>query len=250
MRGKTYSWRRQLEETGRYISDIQESRTLQDICDCLLAFAGCFGATNLLAGAIPPPSASRREQLSHVLLDAWPEDWSNRYFSSGYLYRDPTIRLVRQGCRPFTWNEVGALCNLSAVGRRIMNEATEFDLSEGFTVAFSTIERLPVGVSVAGKKLEADPIQRMAFQLVAACAFGSASVLVRGERPQKHIQLSRRQLDVLHWAAEGLTVDQIAGRLTISSNTADTHLRIVRNRLGVTSTIHAVAEAFRLGLIT
>lgn len=131
-----------------------------------------------------------------------------------------------------------------------MNEATEFDLSDGFTVAFSTIERLPVGVSIAGKKLEADPIQRMAFQLVAACAFGSASVLVRGERPRKHIQLSRRQLDVLHWAAEGLTVDQIAGRLTISSNTADTHLRIVRNRLGVTSTIHAVAEAFRLGLIS
>ncbi|MGY2996950.1 MULTISPECIES: helix-turn-helix transcriptional regulator [Mesorhizobium] len=250
MRGKTYSWRRQLEETGRYISDIQESRTLQDVCDCLLAFAGCLGATNLLAGAIPPPSASRREQLSHVLLDAWPEEWSNRYFSSGYLYRDPTIRLVRQCCLPFTWNEVGALCNVSAVGRRIMNEATEFDLSDGFTVAFSTIERLPVGVSIAGKKLEADPIQRMAFQLVAACAFGSASVLVRGERPRKHIHLSRRQLDVLHWAAEGLTVDQIAGRLTISSNTADTHLRIVRNRLGVTSTIHAVAEAFRLGLIS
>ncbi|RVD46089.1 LuxR family transcriptional regulator [Mesorhizobium sp. M4B.F.Ca.ET.169.01.1.1] len=250
MRGKAYCWRRQLEETGRYISDIQESRTVRDVCDCLLAFARCFGATNLLAGVIPPPSASRREQLSHVILDAWPEEWSNRYFSSGYLYRDPTIRLVRQCCLPFAWNEVGALCNVTGVGRRIMNEATEFDLSEGFTVAFATIERLPVGVSIAGKRLEADPTQRMAFQLVAACALGCASALVRGERPQKLIKLSPRQLDVLHWAAEGLTVDQIAGRLTISSNTADTHLRIVRNRLGVTSTIHAVAEAFRLGLIT
>ncbi|MER9136095.1 LuxR family transcriptional regulator [Mesorhizobium sp. M0830] len=203
----------------------------------------------MLAGPIPPPHALRREQLAHVLLDAWPEQWSERYFSQGYLYRDPTIQLVSRGSSPFRWSEMNQMGAVRPFGRRIMDEATEFKLCEGFTIPFATLERQVVGFSVAGEKLDPDPHDRLAFQFVAACAFGCAAILADGKRISKPVRLSPRQQDVLRWASEGLTVDQIADHLSISRNTADTHLRLVRERLGVTSTIHAVAEAFRLGLI-
>jgi LuxR family quorum sensing-dependent transcriptional regulator len=184
------------------------------------------------------------------MLAVWPEEWTTRYFSNGYLNRDPTIRLVRQAAAPFCWNEVHDLCKICPFGRRIMHEAKEFRLDEGLTIAFSTVERHPVGFSIAGEKLNPDPCDRLALQLIMAYAFGCASALIGGMRRHKSVHLSPRQLDVLRWASEGLTVDAIAERLHISSNTADTHLRAVRERLEVSSTIHAVAEALRLGLIS
>ncbi|MBZ9683913.1 LuxR family transcriptional regulator [Mesorhizobium sp. ESP6-5] len=244
------SWRRRLSETCVTIDEIRKCSSPKGICSLLLGYVGRFGATNLLAGVIPPPFVSGREQLAHVVLAAWPEEWTARYFSNGYLARDPTIQLVRQASAPFHWSEVGDLCKVCPSGRRIMDEAKEFGLDQGLTIAFSTLERNPVGFSIAGEKLDSDPCDRLALQFVMAYAFGCASALVGGELCRKSVHLSPRQRDVLRWASEGLTVDEIAQRLNISSNTADSHLRSVRERLSVSSTIHAVAEALRLGLIS
>lgn len=244
------NWRQRFDETCVMIDEMRQCSSAERICNLLLAYVGRFGATNLLAGAIPPPYASQREQLAHVVLAAWPEEWTKRYFSNGYLSRDPTIRLVRQASAPFHWSEVSDLCKVCPFGRRIMDEAKDFRLAEGLTIAFSTIERHPVGFSIAGEKLNPDPLERLALQLIMAYAFGCASALIGGVNHRKSVHLSPRQRDVLHWASEGLTVHDIAERLNISSNTADTHLRAVRERLRVSSTIHAVAEALRLGLIS
>lgn len=244
------NWRRRRDDTLTLLSDINASHTLEKIGVHVLGFARSFGATNLLAGAIPSFGASRREQLSHVLIDVWPQEWSRRYFSNGYLYRDPTIRLVTQGSTPFLWSDIDDLCMVTPFGRRIMDEATEFRLSRGMTLAFSTSGRQAFGFSFAGDKFDLDPCECTTIQLVAAYAFGCALVLSERNADRKPVQLSPRQQDVLRWASEGLTVDEIADRLSISSNTADTHLRAVRQRLGVASTVHAVAEAFRSGLIS
>lgn len=247
--GTTRNWRRKLDETYAFMAGIQHSRSTKDVGDALLSFAGQFGTTNILAGIIPPPSASRREQLSHVLLDHWPAEWTDRYFSKGYLYRDPTIRLVAQGSQPFSWRDIGRLGELWSSGRRIMDEAAEFGLREGLTFSFLTIERQRVGLSIAGERLELPPGEQEAFLLVAAYAFGKAVILAEENGERRTVSLSPRQHDVLQWASQGLSVEAIADRLRISSHTADSHLRAVRQRLGVQNTVHAVAEAFRLGLI-
>lgn len=250
MEGVSRNWRRRFEETFLVLEEIRQCSSRDGISKLLLSYVARYGATNLLAGVIPQSCVSQREQLAHIVLAAWPEEWTKRYFSKGYLCRDPTIQLVRQATAPFHWSEVSDLCHVSPSGRRIMHEAKEFRLDEGLTIAFSTIERQPVGFSIAGKKLNPDPSQRLALQLVVAYAFGCAATLIGGVREHRSVHLSPRQHDVLRWASEGFTVHDIADRLNISSNTADAHLRAVRERLGVSSTIHAVAEAFRLGLIS
>lgn len=244
------NWRRVLADTYGIFEKMRRSRTSSDICACLLSYGASFGATNILAGVVPSQYLPRREQISHVMLHAWPEEWADRYFDNGYLYCDPTIELVRRFSRPFRWSDVGDQYEVAPFGRRIMEEATEFGLNEGLTIAFSTIEQRPVGFSMAGKKLDPDPCEQLALVLVGAYAFGCASILAMSQDECKRVHLSPRQRDVLHWASEGLTINDIAERLNISTNTADTHLRAARERLGVSSTIHAVAEAFRLGLIS
>jgi LuxR family quorum sensing-dependent transcriptional regulator len=216
----------------------------------MLRFLERYGATNLLSGLIPPPNSSRREQVSHVLLDGWPDEWKRRYFSLGYLERDPAIRLVRRGCPHFHWGEIGELCPVCSIGRRILNEAGEFGLRDGITFSFPMSENGMFGFSMAAEKLELADADRFTLQFVAAYGLGCALALAPGQVDRSTVHLSRRQREAVAWASEGLTNDEIAERLNVSMHTAEMHLRAVRERLGVTNTVHAVAEALRRGLIS
>lgn len=248
--GSQLKWRQRLDQTYDFLMQIREARTTDEICSATLGHLRHLGATGLLAGVIPPPGAMSREQFSHVLLDAWPTEWARRYFSRGYLYRDPAIELIRCTSEPFMWSEIGERCELSSSARRVMEEATEFRLNDGLTFGFRSLERSPIGFSIAGEKLELDPVERRAAELVAAYAVVRAMEIRKSLTTRPAVPLSPRQLDVLRWASEGLKAVEIADRLSISVHTADMHLRAIREKLGVGSTVHAVAEAFRHGILS
>lgn len=243
-------WRFRLEETYILAETIRECRKIDEICQCLLKFFQRYGATSLLAGMIPPLKSSSRAQVSHVLLDNWPKEWSRRYFSHGYLYRDPAIRLVQQGRSHFHWNEIGDLCSICPVGRRVINEASEFHLRQGLTFSFPMLKASPFGFSIAAEKLELDDSDHFTLQFIAAYGLGCAITLAGGQIGGRTVHLSQRQREVVAWASEGLTVDEVAARMNISVHTVDMHLRGARARLGVANTVQAVAEALRLGLIS
>jgi LuxR family quorum sensing-dependent transcriptional regulator len=242
-------WRYRLEETYGSVTALKSCRTIGDLHRCLLGFLGHYGITSVVAGLVPHHDSPGKEHASHILINGWPGEWSERYFRRGYLDRDPTIRLVRRGCQHFHWNEIGKLCTVCPMGRRIMNEAHEFQLCEGITFSFPTWENVTIGLSVAAAKFDPADCDRPILQFVAAYALGCALGLGSGPVDREAVHLSRRQREAISWASEGLTVDEIAARLNVSTHTADMHLRTARARLGVGNTVHAVAESLRLGLI-
>lgn len=61
--------------------------------------------------------------------------------------------------------------------------------------------------------------------------------------------LTRRELEILSLLAEGLSNDEIAGRLIISPNTVKVHLRNIFEKMGVQSRTEATIEAVRRGWI-
>lgn len=61
--------------------------------------------------------------------------------------------------------------------------------------------------------------------------------------------ITRRQRQVLQLFADGLTSEQAAERLGLSSETVRTHAKAVLPRLGATDRAHAIAIALRAGLI-
>jgi DNA-binding CsgD family transcriptional regulator len=61
--------------------------------------------------------------------------------------------------------------------------------------------------------------------------------------------LSRRELEVLQLAADGLTGPEIASRLHVSPATVKTHFERIYDRYGVPDRVAAVAKAVREGLI-
>jgi DNA-binding NarL/FixJ family response regulator len=75
-------------------------------------------------------------------------------------------------------------------------------------------------------------------------ALGAGSPAGRPRGP-----LTAREADVLRLLADGLTHEAVGRRLTISAETARTHLRKACDRLGAATRTEAVARAIRLGLI-
>ena len=61
--------------------------------------------------------------------------------------------------------------------------------------------------------------------------------------------LSRRELDVIAAAAEGLTTEEIASRLYISASTVKAHLRSAQERVGARNRVHLAVLAERAGLL-
>jgi DNA-binding NarL/FixJ family response regulator len=69
------------------------------------------------------------------------------------------------------------------------------------------------------------------------------------EEPPLRSDLTKRELEVLHLLAEGLSQKEIARSLVISSKTVAAHIQHILGKLGVHSRAQAVAHAYRHGLL-
>ncbi|RJP53228.1 MAG: hypothetical protein C4586_01835 [Anaerolineaceae bacterium] len=61
--------------------------------------------------------------------------------------------------------------------------------------------------------------------------------------------LSEREIEVLGLIAEGLTNQEISGRLCVSLNTVKAHTRNIYSKIGVNNRTHAVSKARTLGIL-
>lgn len=62
--------------------------------------------------------------------------------------------------------------------------------------------------------------------------------------------LPTRQLEILRLVAAGMPQAEIARRLHITTDTVKTHLRGLYQSMGATNAPHAVAIAYRLGILS
>ncbi len=236
------------ERTIEAIRRLDHARAPSEVCGMLLETARQYGAEYILAGVIPLPGASRQHQISSIILDHWPEEWSRRYFSHGYIFQDPAIRTVRRSSAPFLWSELKPLYREDLAGRRVMEEARDFRLRQGFTIPLTTLEGEVTGLSIAGERLELAPEDRGVLTLLATYSLGR-SILLRETAQRENVTLTPREREALQWAAEGETEWEIGERMGISEHGVDKHMRSAREKLGTRTRAHAVAEGIRLGLI-
>lgn len=241
---------RDFENTIEEIQSISRSSDIDTLSKSLLRSASRFGITNILSGFIPDLSKpAPLKPRNAVVLDQWPAEWGRRYFENGYITKDPTIRRLNAGVEPFTWGEVTRETVRGGPGKRVMEEARDFRLNDGFTIAIRTLEGDIVGLSLAGEQVDLSANARGAMQLLSTYAIAKSLELI-SQQCRSPANLTARELSALRWAAEGKSRWEIGNLMGISEHGADKHLRTIRSKLGTTTTAFAIAEAFRAGLIT
>jgi LuxR family transcriptional regulator, quorum-sensing system regulator BjaR1 len=230
------------------IEKLSRTNTPSELMGLLRLVGDQYGLGKSTAiGSIP---GGNQDFARYQYADRWPAGWHERYMARGYFDRDPVIRKLRTAIRPFAWHEVRYDPQADKAAATVMNEATEFELRAGFNVPIRRGGQLAT-VTFGGDRFELGPNDRPLLQLIAVYAHDRIIELI-GKRPiapELRNPLTPREIEVLRWAAEGKTNQDIADILSISVNTAETHIGNVCRKLDALTRAHAAVRAIRLGLI-
>lgn len=208
-----------------------------------------FGFKFFLITGLPNPG-QRLEQ--EVLLNGWPLGWFSHYTAQDYFHQDPVAHECFINTQPFTWREVRQDSRRWPKGGRILDEATEFGMTNGMCVPIFGLHGLQSAVTLAGDDLDLSPKAKAAVHLVSIYAHGKARELLcdRAEalsvRPPR---LSARERECLQWTAAGKSSWEIGQILHLSEHTVTGYIKAATVKLGSANRTQAVAEALRLGQI-
>jgi two-component system NarL family response regulator len=112
--------------------------------------------------------------------------------------------------------------------------------ADGFVLEESPLEELRTAIEVvlAGQRFYSQPIvERMLDQLA---LFSRES---RWKSQLRNVALTKRELEVLRWIAEGLSNKQVARKLSVSLYTVKNHVHNILEKLQVSDRFRAVEQA-------
>lgn len=183
----------------------------------------------------------------NVIFSNFPDNWSKRYSQQNYLYYDPIFVKAMSTNVPFCWHELKNE-TLSDYQQKILSEAFEFGLVDGIALGSHFFKDQVCCISVGtDKPTEFNKSQQLAqFLYFSVLLHEKVSAFIA---TQVNYQLTIKEQDVLLWAVEGLTDNEIADKLIISVNTVRYHWKNIFSKLGVKNKVHAVAKALLSGVI-
>lgn len=184
------------------------------------------------------------------LINNYPAQWRTRYQEAGYLASDPTIKRGIRSQLPMLWNdalfaEVPCLWNeAQAIGLHVGWAQSRFD----GTGAGSLLTLARSGEALSHKELESKALQLNWLVSITHDAF--TRVLNMSNAEPAKVPLTRREIEVLKWSAEGKTTEDIASILSISEDTVKFHIRNTMLKLDCTNRVSAVVRALSTGLLS
>lgn len=231
-----------------FVERLQSMSEFDDISRELLSELEWFGFTYLTTWSMPGPGES---PLDGVLLNNRPADYVDHYVEKNHILYDPVISELRKNTDAFSWGDVRKTRNLSKSEIRIMDEARDFDVREGFIVPIMSASGSIALVSPCGRDPNLTPRARSALEIIGIYGYQALRrALVRRERAQTRTPLTPREREIMHWVAAGKTDDEIADILSISTTTVTSHVENAKLKLDAFKRTYAIVQAIRFGEIS
>lgn len=225
------------------IETLRAADTPERMLDRVASILGQFGFDAFVLTRLPHADLGGGPD---ILLNGWPDGWSERYAEAGHFRYDPLSRHCLATTEVFSWDEIPARLFADPRAAHVRHEAAAFRLMDGLCVPTRT--SLGVGgLSLAGSRVDHEPEVRQAVRLLALQVWDCLETI--GGGAGRDVRLTQREKDVLRWIAQGKTVQDVATILAISDHTVGEHLKKVRGKLDTTNSAHSVVRALQLGLI-
>lgn len=185
----------------------------------------------------------------HGLSTSYPDDWMHEYKSNNLLKVDPVVKQLIRSRKPFFWDEVTAREEHNSAAWNLMHNAEDAGVTDGIGISLMTPYGEITGIGIAreqrsGEKNNYEELARIHFLTV----YFHETYRDLVAKPSA-IALTEKEEQVLCWATEGKTDDDIAALMNISFNTVRFHWRNIFKKLNVFNKMHAVTKALRLKLI-
>ncbi len=208
-------------------------------------------------GIVRGPKVSD-DPLSLVLAGRWPDGWPVRYMQRRYILIDPNVRYLGLAQRGFRWAETLPAFKRDPHRRRMqrmMIDANKFGLKDGYIFPVHGRRGLLGILALGGEPIELSRQEMNLFDALAKAVFWRllelTDPLISEELSSNvDVQLTRREMESLTYLADGMTSNEIAAVLDLSNHTVDWYMNAIQVKLQAKNRHHAVAIAFRLGLIS
>ena len=229
------------------IAAIQQQSDSAGILKIMYEAIGFYGFQRFIISGLPDRGMDVRP---FVLLSGWSDEWYERYTSLGYVHLDPVARHCFSTPLPFDWSEAPYDHVDDLPARRVMDEARDFGMDQGFCVPVHMEGGMQGVVSLVGGTKDLDDKSRLELHMLALYAHGQLRFLntQRAELAGKRA-ITAREAEVLKWAASGKTASEIASITGLSERTVNQHCENAQKRLGTNNRLHTVVEAIRHKLI-
>jgi LuxR family quorum sensing-dependent transcriptional regulator len=169
-------------------------------------------------------------------------EWSRHYTAERYCLIDPIFLAAKETESPIRWMDLTRRLEREKdkTALRVMNEAREFRIYDGFTKAWHG--DVPGCVTFGGESPNLSREARMSLLLVGAFAYEGFRRVVQGFKPVSPV-LTQREADVLHWTAEGKTAWEIGAILSIAERTVRCYLDQLKRKYNVPTVMQVVVRA-------
>ena len=185
----------------------------------------------------------------------YPTEWLQHYVAHDFVSVDV---VPLESCRSpaaFQWRAALAKPGYGAEARRVFDEAAAFGIHDGYTVPIHGPGGMALMSLAAADRSLFTPsalprlhaLQLMSYHYHMA-AERSLAQAPKAAEPAS-IMLTRRETEVLHWAAKGKTGWEISHILHVAERTVTFHIENAKAKLGAATRGHAVVKAISLGLI-
>lgn len=195
-------------------------------------------------------------EIFQYIFSNYPKSWLSKYLSSGYIDIDPIVEhcFHSKKSTPLVWHE--NIFN-TTVRKEFMEEAKEHGITSGLSVPIRGAQNEVALFSVANP-LDAHDFTELNAQSVGAVyVFSSylhealrnlvfAKELLNEQPPN----LTNRETECLLWWGDGKSVNDISRIIGATPRTVRFHLDNVKAKLGVETKGQAIAQAYKLGILT
>lgn len=137
----------------------------------------------------------------------------------------------------------------------MMVDSMKYGLESGYIFPVHGRRGLLGNLSIGGRHVDLSPLEMIQFDAMAKNVFWRllelTDPIINDELTSTvDVQLTRREMEALSYLADGMTSIEIAAVLKLSNHTVDWYMNALQIKLKAKNRHHAVAIAFRLGLIS
>jgi DNA-binding CsgD family transcriptional regulator len=229
-----------IEATNRAADPTQAVEIYQKaLCD--------IGFDRMMYSAIQAHEAS--DQV--CMASSYPVDWLEYYVGNGYMDLDPLRRYGHLQRSTFAWESLGERYKLSRQELKVMREGRDANLFDGAAVPLHGPGGEVIGVSVASSVPHPESKRFLSQLNLLTVQFHTVYMALCAEAKTPVMPaLSKREREVLQWAARGKSNWVIGELLHISEHGVDYHFRNILRKLEADSRITAVVKGLYYGIIS
>lgn len=181
----------------------------------------------------------------------YPADWVKHYFESRYQEIDPIVLLSPSLRKPFSWDSLEEVADLTPEQKNFMSEGAEAGLNDGLSVPLHGPFGNVAVVSVACRSKNPDGKRHAGILHALAAQFHEVytDIVLGIRQPALPSPLTARESECLLWCARGKSSWDIGMIIGISEHTVNFHLKNAMAKLGTGSRVVAIVKAIREGMI-